>query len=65
MVSFMQRPVAVSEKDALLKKIDENSFKSTNNGFKVYLYPNFLFDMWKGHILEVHCTNIQLKIFIK
>ena len=23
------------------------------------------FDMWKGHILEVHCTNIQLKIFTK
>ena len=37
---------------------------------KVYLYPIkeiffFFFDMWKGHILEVHCTNIQRKRFIK
>ena len=32
---------------------------------KVYLYPKNIFDMWKGHILEVHYTNIQLKIFIK
>ena len=23
------------------------------------------FDMWKGHRLEVRCTNIRLKIFIK
>ena len=33
--------------------------------FKVYLSPKKKIDMWKGHILEVHCTNIQLKIFIK
>ena len=25
----------------------------------------YFFYMWKGHSLEVHCTNIQLKIFIK
>ena len=28
------------------------------NIFKVYLYPKIFFDMWKGHTLEVHCTNI-------
>ena len=32
---------------------------------KVYLYPNFVFDMWKGCILEVHCINIHLEIFTK
>ena len=27
---------------------------------KVYLNPKIiLFDMWKGHILEFRCTNIQ------
>ena len=30
-----------------------------------YLSPFFFFFMWKGHTLEVHCTNIHLKIFIK
>ena len=34
-------------------------------GVKVYLSPKIIFDMWKGHSLEVHCTNIQLNIFIK
>ena len=33
--------------------------------FKVYLYPQIIFVMWKGHTLEVHCTNIQSKRFIK
>ena len=28
-------------------------------------HQKIYFDMWKGHSLEVHCTNIQLKIFIK
>ena len=28
-------------------------------------FTHFFFDMWKGHILEVHCTNIQRKRFIK
>ena len=33
-------------------------------GFKVYLsQKKKKIDMWKGHILEVHCTNIQRKRF--
>ena len=31
----------------------------------MYLYPKNIFDMWKGHNLEVHCTNIQRNRFIK
>ena len=23
--------------------------------------PKIFFDMWKGHSIEVHCTNMQLK----
>ena len=39
----------------------------SNYSVKVYLYPikYFLICEIEGHILEVHCTNIQLKIFIK
>ena len=33
---------------------------------KVYLYPKNMFLICeKGHSLEVHCTNIQWKNFIK
>ena len=33
---------------------------------KVYhVPPKIYFDMWKGHSLEVRCSNIQWKIFIK
>ena len=28
---------------------------------KIYIF----FLIWKGHVLEVHCTDIQLKIFTK
>ena len=31
----------------------------------IFLYPKSIFDKWKGHSLEVHCTNIQWKIFTK
>ena len=32
----------------------------------MYIVTKKLFvDMWKGHSLEVHCTNIQVKILIK
>ena len=35
------------------------------SSFKVYLYPKKKIDMWKGHRFEVHCTNIQWKLFIR
>ena len=38
--------------------LEENKMLSTCT-------QEILFYMWKGHSLEVHCTNIQLKIFIK
>ena len=44
------------------------SYATVTPSLKVYLYPSglcFFFFMWKGHSLEVHRTNIQLKIFIK
>ena len=32
---------------------------------KVYLSPKIFFYMWNGHILEVPCTKIQRKRYIK
>ena len=34
-------------------------------GLKCICHQKIFIDMWKGHILEVHCTNIQRKRFIK
>ena len=36
-----------------------------NNCLKCTCHQKIFFDMWKGHSLEVHCTNIQLNIFTK
>ena len=32
---------------------------------KCTCHQKIFIDMWKGHILEVHCTNIQRKRFIE
>ena len=55
------------EKKGLLGQILACTFQSfmqvIQSLFKVYLHvsPKNIFDMWKGHSLEVHCTNYSVK----
>ena len=44
-----------------------NYYTIENNAvlINVYLYPQIFFDIRKGHTLQVHCTKIQRKRFIK
>ena len=47
-----------------IKRIVRHASTTWQN-LKCTCTQNIFFAMWKGHRLEVHCTNIQLKIFIK
>ena len=44
--------------------LEKNTLKSFRRRLKCTFHQN-IFDMWKGHILGVHCTNIQIKRFIE